>query len=142
MSSVTWARVPFSGLVLSCIKHFFTSLGHGVTILTAGGPGCRFMATDTVEMIGTFESWFIDMIKVRILQGSEIGFIKPVCFVAADAGDLFSFATIAVTAGTIWINDLSSGGMVMAFLTTCIFYMHGMIEFDSGIEIDQAVNSH
>jgi len=53
--------------VFAGLEHLFSRLGHGMTILTAGRAPGFLVAADAIKMIGRFEPWFINMVKLGIL---------------------------------------------------------------------------
>jgi hypothetical protein len=107
-----FSRGMFAGL-----KHLFSGLGHGVTVLAAGRSTHLLVADYAVEMIGPFQSWFINMIEQGAVQLAQVIFCEAITAVALSAGDGVGLAAVGMTADTVGVGDLASGSVMMTLFT-------------------------
>jgi hypothetical protein len=127
-------------IVFAAMKYLFSRLGHSMTVLTPGRPAHLLVTDQTVEMVGTFEAGFVNMVEQGIVPFVQILFTETVTAVTFPAGDSIGLTAFGMTADAVGIGHLPTCGVMMALHAGGYFGVHGVIEVNSTVESGQTVD--
>jgi hypothetical protein len=141
MATVSSSRNCGWGMLTS-VKHLLPGSGHAMAILTAGRPAHLLVTLHAVKVVGSFQPGLIYMIKMGIIQFTQVLFAETLPAVTVAAGNGVGFPAFGVTADTVGISDLVTRGMMMTLSAACYLGVHGVIKVHSVIEFGQTVDFH